>query len=103
MPGKCGVHILYTFCCQRPIKQSAAKIISSFKLVIVIIVFRYNKRVKDIQDAAAQALATRYASKVNSRFAKSQIYSTAYDSKDSAVHYGIENMTRARLLDKSSS
>ena len=91
-----------TFCCQRPIKQRAAKIISSFKLVIVI-VFRYNKRVKDIQDAAAQALATRYASKVNSRFAKSQIYSTAYDSKDSAMHYGIENMTRARRLDKSSS
>ena len=65
-----------TFCCQRPIKQRAAKIISSFKLVIVIIVFRYNKRVKDIQDAAAQALATRYATKVNSLFAKSQIYTT---------------------------
>lgn len=47
---------------------------------MIVIVFRYNKRVKDIQDAAAQALATRYASKVNSRFAKSQIYSTAYDS-----------------------
>ena len=44
--------------------------------MIVIIVFRYNKRVKDIQDAAAQALATRYATKVNSLFAKSQIYTT---------------------------
>ena len=44
--------------------------------MIVIIVFRYNKRVKDIQDAAAQALATRYATKVNSLFAKSQVYTT---------------------------
>ena len=61
-----------TFCCQRPIKQRAAKIISSFKLFIVVIGFRYNKRVKDIQDAAAHALTTRYATKVNSLFAKSQ-------------------------------
>lgn len=67
---------LYTFCCQRPIKQRAAKIISSFKLFIVVIGFRYNKRVKDIQDAAAHALTTRYATKVNSLFAKSQIYTT---------------------------
>ena len=67
---------LYTFCCQRPIKQRAAKIISSFKLFIVVIVFRYNKRVKDIQDAAAHALTTRYATKVNSLFAKSQLYTT---------------------------
>ena len=55
-----------TFCCQRPTKRRAAKIISSFKLFIFVIGFRYNKRVKDIQDAAAHALATRYATKVNS-------------------------------------